>query len=152
MQVLRVCDFCAFSSPPALPPCYFPFHLSAPVGRLTYGTFLRFPSRLIGDTDLTVMAQGLLPMVGESPEFLRIQASLTRHLDMYSAQVKPPLGFRPGVEAGFRLLHDVSFPLHACDRSRCATRRGRDGHPTRNVSCTMSTLAVPMRLSLPWYP
>ncbi len=109
MQVLRVCDFCAFSSPPALPPCYFPFHLSAPVGRLTYGTFLRFPSRLIGDTDLTVMAQGLLPMVGESPEFLRIQTELPRHLDVQIAQVKALLDFHPRVEAGFGLLHDVSF-------------------------------------------
>ena len=48
-------------------------------------------------------------MVGESPAFLWIQALLTRHLDMEIAQVKPLLGFRPGVEAGFRLLHDVSF-------------------------------------------
>src|SRR2546422_7367339 len=37
---------------------------------------------------------------------------------MQIAQMKPPLGFRPGIEAGFRLLHDVSFPLQA---------RGRDG-------------------------
>jgi hypothetical protein len=29
-QVLRVCDFSAFSSPPALPPCYGPLGLSAP--------------------------------------------------------------------------------------------------------------------------
>src|SRR2546430_3809437 len=28
IQILRVCDFCAFSSPPALPPCYFPLCLS----------------------------------------------------------------------------------------------------------------------------
>ena len=28
MQVLQVCDFCAFSSPPALPPCYCSLCLS----------------------------------------------------------------------------------------------------------------------------
>src|SRR2546430_9070383 len=28
MQVLQVCDFCAFSSPPAFPPCYCPLYLS----------------------------------------------------------------------------------------------------------------------------
>jgi len=48
-------------------------------------------------------------MVGEPAEFLRVQTQLTRHLDMQIAQVKPPLGFRPGVEAGSRLLYDVSF-------------------------------------------
>ena len=52
---------------------------------------------------------GLLPMVGESPALLRIQTQLTRHLDMQVTQVKPPLGFRPDVEAGFRLLHDIPF-------------------------------------------
>lgn len=61
---------------------------------------------------------GLLPMVGEPAEFLRIQSQLTCHLDMQIAQVKPPLDFRPGIEAGFGLLHDVSFPLQA---------RGLDG-------------------------
>src|SRR5437016_1687744 len=40
---------------------------------------------------------------------LRSAARLTRDLHMQIAEVKPPLGFRPGVEAGFRLLHDVSF-------------------------------------------
>src|SRR5712691_6142370 len=35
MQVLRVCAVCAFSAPPALPPCSCPFCLSAPVRRLT---------------------------------------------------------------------------------------------------------------------
>jgi hypothetical protein len=54
---------------------------------------------------------GLLPMVSEPAEFLWIQTQLTGHLDMQIAQVKPPLGFRPGVEVGFRLLHVVSFPL-----------------------------------------
>jgi hypothetical protein len=52
---------------------------------------------------------GLLPMVGESPEFLGVQPQLACHLDMQIAQVKALLGFRPGVEAGFRLLHDLSF-------------------------------------------
>ena len=54
---------------------------------------------------------GLLPIIGEPAEFLRVQTELTRHLDMQIAQVKPPLGLSPGVEEGFRLLHDVSFPL-----------------------------------------
>jgi hypothetical protein len=35
MQVLRVCEVCAFSAPPAFPPCSCPFHLLAPVRRLT---------------------------------------------------------------------------------------------------------------------
>src|SRR5262245_38354798 len=52
---------------------------------------------------------GLLPMVGEAAAFLRVQPQLTRHLDMQIAQVKALLGFRPGVEASFRLLHDLSF-------------------------------------------
>jgi hypothetical protein len=52
---------------------------------------------------------GLLPMGGEPAEFLRIQTELTRHLDMQIAEVKPLLGFCPGVEAGSGLLHDVSF-------------------------------------------
>src|SRR5437667_12000278 len=34
-QVLRVCEVCAFSAPPAFPPCYRPLRLSAPVRRLT---------------------------------------------------------------------------------------------------------------------
>jgi hypothetical protein len=48
-------------------------------------------------------------MVGEAAECLRVQPQLTRHLDMQIAQVKALLGFRPGVEASFRLLHDISF-------------------------------------------
>jgi hypothetical protein len=52
---------------------------------------------------------GLLTMVGEPTEFLWVQPQLACHLDMQIAQVKPLLGFRPGAEAGFRLLHDVSF-------------------------------------------
>jgi hypothetical protein len=52
---------------------------------------------------------GLLPMVGEAATFLRVQPQFTRHLDMQIAQVKALLGFRPRVEAGFGLLHDVSF-------------------------------------------
>src|SRR6266851_8295561 len=67
---------------------------------------------------------GLLPMGGKPAEFLRVQTELTRHLDMQIAQVQPPLGFRPGVEAGFGLLHDVSFPLQACGRD--AQRAGAD--------------------------
>ena len=35
MQVLRVCAVCAFSAPPAFPPCSCPFCLSVPVRRLT---------------------------------------------------------------------------------------------------------------------
>ena len=35
MPVLRVCAVCAFSAPPAFPPCACPFCLSAPVRRLT---------------------------------------------------------------------------------------------------------------------
>jgi hypothetical protein len=52
---------------------------------------------------------GLTPMVSEPTEFLRVQPQLTCHLDMQIAQVKPLLGFCPGVEAGFELLHDLSF-------------------------------------------
>ena len=52
---------------------------------------------------------GLLPMVGESAEFLRVQPQFTRHLDMQITQAKPLLGFRPGVETGSGLLHNVSF-------------------------------------------
>ena len=48
-------------------------------------------------------------MGGESPAFLRMQTELPRHLDVQIAQVKALLGVRPGVEAGFGLLHDVSF-------------------------------------------
>ena len=48
-------------------------------------------------------------MVGESAEFLRVQTQFTRHLDVQIAQVKALLGVRPRVEAGFGLLHDVSF-------------------------------------------
>src|SRR5262245_29573482 len=36
MQVLRVCDFCAFSSPPAFPPCCCPLVFQHQVRRLTY--------------------------------------------------------------------------------------------------------------------
>jgi hypothetical protein len=50
-------------------------------------------------------------MVGEPAALLRMQTQLTRHLDRQIAQVKPFLGFRPSVEAGSGLLHDVSFPL-----------------------------------------
>ncbi len=57
-------------------------------------------------------------MVGEPAKFLRMQTQLTRHLDRQIAQVKPLVGFRPGIEAGCGLLHDVSFPLQA---------RGLDG-------------------------
>src|SRR6266404_2776247 len=35
---------------------------------------------------------GLLPMVGESAEFLRVQTPFTRHLDVQIAQVKALLG------------------------------------------------------------
>src|SRR6266487_3618399 len=52
---------------------------------------------------------GLLPMGGESAEFLWVQPQLTRHLDMPITQAKPLLGFRPGVETGSGLLHNVSF-------------------------------------------
>jgi hypothetical protein len=52
---------------------------------------------------------GLVPMVGEPTEFLWVQSQLAGHLDMQIAQAKPLLGFRPGVEASFALLHDVSF-------------------------------------------
>jgi hypothetical protein len=55
---------------------------------------------------------GLLPMGGETPAFLRMQTQLTRHLEMQIAQVKPLLGFRPGVKAGLGLLHNVFFPLY----------------------------------------
>src|SRR5713101_5039187 len=36
MQVLRVCDFCAFSSPPAFPPCSCSLAFRHQVRRLTY--------------------------------------------------------------------------------------------------------------------
>jgi hypothetical protein len=52
---------------------------------------------------------GLLPMVGEPAKFLRVQPQLARHLDVQIAQVKAFLGLCPRVEAGFGLLHDVSF-------------------------------------------
>jgi hypothetical protein len=47
-------------------------------------------------------------------------------LDRQIAQVKSLLGFRPGVEAGCRLLHDVSFCGQPAawagpQRSRCAS-------------------------------
>src|SRR5713101_4249422 len=35
MQVLRVCAFCAFSAPPAFPPCSCPLAFRHPVRRLT---------------------------------------------------------------------------------------------------------------------
>src|SRR6266852_311903 len=56
MQVLRICDFCTFSSPSAFPPCYCSLTFQYPVRRLTYGTFLRFPSRFIGNAALAVTA------------------------------------------------------------------------------------------------
>src|SRR5262249_27117804 len=46
MQVLQVCDFCAFSSPPAFPPCSCPLAFRHQVRRMTYGRFLRLPSWL----------------------------------------------------------------------------------------------------------
>ena len=49
-------------------------------------------------------------MVGESTEFLRVQPELTRHLDMQVAQVKPLLGFRPGVETAFGFFTTSPFP------------------------------------------
>lgn len=69
---------------------------------------------------------GLLPMGGEPATFLRVQPQLTRHLDMQIAQVKPSLGFRPGVETGFRLLHDVFFPLQTrgLDGQRAGAKTG----------------------------
>src|SRR6266511_2933444 len=36
MQVLRVCAFCAFSAPPAFPPCSCPLAFRHQVRRLTY--------------------------------------------------------------------------------------------------------------------
>ena len=53
-------------------------------------------------------------MGGEPAALLRMQPEFTRHLDRQIAQVKPLVGLSPSVEAGFRLLHDVSFPLQAC--------------------------------------
>jgi hypothetical protein len=44
MQVLRDRAFCAFSALPAFPPCSCPLAFRHQVRRLTYGTFLRFPS------------------------------------------------------------------------------------------------------------
>src|SRR5262245_41690911 len=52
---------------------------------------------------------GLLPMGGEAATFLRVQPQFTRHLDVQIAQVKALVGVRPRVEAGFGLLHGVSF-------------------------------------------
>jgi hypothetical protein len=46
MQDLRICDFSAFSSPSALPPCYGPLGLSTSGKAVVLWTFLRFPSRL----------------------------------------------------------------------------------------------------------
>ena len=44
IQVLQVCDFCAFSSPPALPPCYFPLGLSTSGKAADLRDLLRVPS------------------------------------------------------------------------------------------------------------
>ena len=52
---------------------------------------------------------GLLPMVGEPAALLRVQPQRTRHLERQIAQVKPLVDFRPGVETGSGLLHNVSF-------------------------------------------
>jgi hypothetical protein len=45
-QVLRVCDFGVFSSPPALPPCYGPLGLSALGKVVDLWDLLRVPSQL----------------------------------------------------------------------------------------------------------
>ena len=61
-------------------------------------------------------------MVREPAEFLRVQTQLTCHLHMQIAQMKPPLGFCPGVEAGCGLLHDVSCFGQPAVRSSCVRR------------------------------
>ena len=88
-------------------------------------------------------------MVGESPALLRIQTQLTRHLDMQVTQVKPPLGFRPDVEAGFRLLHDIPFFGQPAVRSSHLGQSPLStvGETGRVDRATM----VPIRLFLPWY-
>ena len=60
MQVSRGRAFCAFSALPAFPPCCCPLAFRHPVRRLTYGTFLRFPSSLWRNTVLVVTAHGML--------------------------------------------------------------------------------------------
>jgi hypothetical protein len=65
-----------------------------------------------------------LPMGGEPATFLRIHPQLPRHLDVQIAQVKALLGVRPGVKAGFGLLHDVSFcGQPAAGRATAVSRR-----------------------------
>jgi hypothetical protein len=44
MQVLQVCDFCAFSSPPAFPPCYCPLYLSVSGKADDLWKILQFPA------------------------------------------------------------------------------------------------------------
>ena len=64
MQVLRDRAFCAFSALPALPPCCCPLAFRHPVRRLTYGTFLRFPSSLWRDKVLVVTAHRVFAQLG----------------------------------------------------------------------------------------
>ena len=40
---------------------------------------------------------------------LPVLSQLTGHLERQIAQVKPLVGFRPGVEPGFRLLHQAGL-------------------------------------------
>jgi len=47
-QVLRVCNFSAFSLPPAFPPCSCPLAFRHQVRRLTSGRSSDFPSTCVG--------------------------------------------------------------------------------------------------------
>src|SRR5712691_9530732 len=84
MQVLRVCAVCAFSAPPAFPPCACPFCLSAPVRRLT--------SRISSESSPDAS--------GIRCELLRRTARHERTLEAVSC--KALFGARPG--AASRLL------------------------------------------------
>jgi hypothetical protein len=108
MQVLRVCAVCAFSSPPAFPPCSCPLHLSAPVRRLT--------SR--------ISSQSLPDSSGIRCELLRRTARYERMLEGvgYSRRGNrsPRLGFRTVRERfpshGSSVIHPLSWaPFRACD-------------------------------------
>src|SRR5712691_9598331 len=96
---------------------------------------------------------GLMPMVREPAEFLWVQPQLTCHLDMQVTQVKSPLGFRPGVEPGFWLLHDLSFPLQVRGLEAPRPSVSAEGyHGARRPCHTRQGSFVPSRTGMPSAP
>jgi hypothetical protein len=59
IQVLQGCDFCAFSSPPALPPCYFPLYLSVSGKAADLRDIPLIPWLLRSDTVLAVTTHAM---------------------------------------------------------------------------------------------